>query len=872
MSQRILVIDFEPRSLKATVAWLTSAGYSVHTASNGREVAEAVNQPEADLIVMEPMIPGHDGFKLCAALKQGGRNGHKPSIIIASRIYRGPRFRGMAKDAGADSFLERPQQDQLLLELIQRLMPPSPVAESAAAATRTPEYIELSDVPAVGTIEEPGPDRWAAPAAPPPEAAPIRRAASEAPPPAPPAPPPARPATPVPDPAHAPLPFFSSLSDGDIEDALSRALGETDPAPHIVPLPPLAAAPGPPLDPFANAAGEDVDRLLANLEPEDNETNLIGVPSGPWPIATPPAFEPVAPPPVTEAPRAALPAADENGFSLDDGVTHGFVPRRPSTPREERDTGYELSAAVEPVEPVEQVPAVEPVEPLPPVEPVAAAAPAPLPADEAGADLSPAPLPEADSPWEPPAPAPIPAPEEKSAALDRELDGLFHWPEPSPEAAALVAETPEPAVPAPPDAVEPEPEVAEAAVPEGLRGMDVGTAELLSSLEELEDSLPRQQAVDETAWTGATMGETGVELADPGLPYPAPAPAPGEDEPSLDDVFRKMQAAEPADSPAPSAPGAPVQPQEPAAPEYELAVSGVSDRQPPVPKKKRSRWSGWFLALVAGALVVAGAAQGLNLFESATPVTTQAAAPPVAPVRVAASATVAEPVAAVRTADRRTDLAPPIRQLPRATPAREAPVHRAPLDDAPRVAAARPREAAPSPAAVIAAAPAQRQSRVEPVTDTAPLPERPAPAEAAAVLPDDGSRPGPAMALGVQPASEPSGGSAPAPEEPSDEALAAGGVSPVVRLGELDRPLATVHAPRPAVTPEALDAGVKGRVFLNVLVGPDGSVREARVIIEPGYGLGKVAKEAVMGWRYTPPLRQGEPVRVWKTEIVEFGS
>jgi hypothetical protein len=53
-------------------------------------------------------------------------------------------------------------------------------------------------------------------------------------------------------------------------------------------------------------------------------------------------------------------------------------------------------------------------------------------------------------------------------------------------------------------------------------------------------------------------------------------------------------------------------------------------------------------------------------------------------------------------------------------------------------------------------------------------------------------------------------------------------------------------------------------------VGPAGTVSEVRIMVEPGYGLGQIAKETVKGWRYNKPRHDGQPVRAWKTEVVEF--
>lgn len=92
----------------------------------------------------------------------------------------------------------------------------------------------------------------------------------------------------------------------------------------------------------------------------------------------------------------------------------------------------------------------------------------------------------------------------------------------------------------------------------------------------------------------------------------------------------------------------------------------------------------------------------------------------------------------------------------------------------------------------------------------------------------------------------------------------------LVGMEELDAPLETRVWSSPPLSYEAREAGVTGRVFVQVLVGSDGSVRDTKVMVDPGYGLGEAAAEHLMGWRYSPPLRRGEPVQVWKTEVVVF--
>jgi len=94
--------------------------------------------------------------------------------------------------------------------------------------------------------------------------------------------------------------------------------------------------------------------------------------------------------------------------------------------------------------------------------------------------------------------------------------------------------------------------------------------------------------------------------------------------------------------------------------------------------------------------------------------------------------------------------------------------------------------------------------------------------------------------------------------------------SPIVRANELDAPIRATNRGVPPPTAEAVAARMGGRAFLNVLVGGDGSVQDVRLMIDPGHGLGETARRAAQAWRYTAPLREGQPVRVWKTEVVEF--
>lgn len=74
---------------------------------------------------------------------------------------------------------------------------------------------------------------------------------------------------------------------------------------------------------------------------------------------------------------------------------------------------------------------------------------------------------------------------------------------------------------------------------------------------------------------------------------------------------------------------------------------------------------------------------------------------------------------------------------------------------------------------------------------------------------------------------------------------------------------------KPVYPEDAKNAGIQGIVILETVIGTDGTVQEAK-ILRPVPQLDKAALDAVMQWRYTPTLLNGEPVEVIMTVTVTF--
>jgi DNA-binding response OmpR family regulator len=118
--KRILIIDDDPGILVPLELLLQDAGYDVETSTKNGEFVEAavMNQPP-DLIILDILLSGHDGGTICKQLKSQEHTHHIPIILISAH----PNARVISDEAGADGFLEKPFDVDVLLEQIEHLLP-----------------------------------------------------------------------------------------------------------------------------------------------------------------------------------------------------------------------------------------------------------------------------------------------------------------------------------------------------------------------------------------------------------------------------------------------------------------------------------------------------------------------------------------------------------------------------------------------------------------------------------------------------------------------------------------------------------------------------------------------------------------------------
>ena len=120
MTARILVVDDQPLNVKLLEAKLTAEYYEVITAVGGAEALEKAAEVKPDIILLDVMMPGMDGYEVCQRLKADPGLSHIPVVMVTALGDPADRIRGI--DVGADDFLSKPINDIALFARVRSLL------------------------------------------------------------------------------------------------------------------------------------------------------------------------------------------------------------------------------------------------------------------------------------------------------------------------------------------------------------------------------------------------------------------------------------------------------------------------------------------------------------------------------------------------------------------------------------------------------------------------------------------------------------------------------------------------------------------------------------------------------------------------------
>lgn len=120
MSARVLVVDDILPNVKLLEAKLASEYYDVLTATSGQEALDRVLADSPDIVLLDVMMPGMDGFEVCEAIKSNPEVAHIPVVMVTALTDASDRVRGL--QAGADDFLSKPLNDTALMARVRSLV------------------------------------------------------------------------------------------------------------------------------------------------------------------------------------------------------------------------------------------------------------------------------------------------------------------------------------------------------------------------------------------------------------------------------------------------------------------------------------------------------------------------------------------------------------------------------------------------------------------------------------------------------------------------------------------------------------------------------------------------------------------------------
>jgi len=117
---KILIIDDEADLVNMLKMRLEAAGYDVISAGDGQEGLGIIRKSKPDLVVLDLMLPGMDGYKVCGLLKNDKRYSEIPVIIFSARAQQSDMK--MGEEVGADAYITKPFEPKALLDKIEELI------------------------------------------------------------------------------------------------------------------------------------------------------------------------------------------------------------------------------------------------------------------------------------------------------------------------------------------------------------------------------------------------------------------------------------------------------------------------------------------------------------------------------------------------------------------------------------------------------------------------------------------------------------------------------------------------------------------------------------------------------------------------------
>jgi len=120
MAKRILLVEDDPSVLRAISFIFEKEGYEVLTAMNGLEGLKKAKEENPDLLVLDVMLPGIDGFEICHRLRAESQTAQLPILMLSAKGQAADKATGLG--VGANEYLTKPVERSVLLSKVAALL------------------------------------------------------------------------------------------------------------------------------------------------------------------------------------------------------------------------------------------------------------------------------------------------------------------------------------------------------------------------------------------------------------------------------------------------------------------------------------------------------------------------------------------------------------------------------------------------------------------------------------------------------------------------------------------------------------------------------------------------------------------------------
>lgn len=145
MVAKLLIIEDDPTALRLIEYTLKQRGFQVLTTRNGLEGIITAQKEEPDLIILDIMLPGIDGFEVCKRLRAGAQTSRIPILIISAKIQKEDINTGFR--AGADDYLCKPASPSEIIARVENL-----IGKKFSGQSRLVVFINSNEIPGMTMI------------------------------------------------------------------------------------------------------------------------------------------------------------------------------------------------------------------------------------------------------------------------------------------------------------------------------------------------------------------------------------------------------------------------------------------------------------------------------------------------------------------------------------------------------------------------------------------------------------------------------------------------------------------------------------------------------------------------------------------------